>query len=108
METAATEQIGCLAAATEILGDKWTPHLLRYFTNEKTVRFCQLQELTGGINPRTLSARLLHLEKEGVIAKVITDTSSRCEYRLTKKGRDLMPILHDMQKWSDKYARSES
>lgn len=106
META-TKSIGCLKAATEILGDKWTPHLLRYFINEETVRFCQLQDLTGGINPRTLSARLSHLEEEGIIEKLNSHTSSRCEYQLTQKGRDLMPILRDMREWSKKYAPNE-
>lgn len=99
-----TQKIGCVQAATEILGDKWTPHLLRYFTNEETVRFCQLQDLAGGINPRTLSARLTHLEETGVIEKLPLQTSTRCEYRLTEKGRDLLPILHDMQAWGEKYA----
>lgn len=107
METAAIKPIGCLKAATDILGDKWTPHLLRYFTNEETVRFCQLQELTGGINPRTLSARLTSLEEAGVIEKLTIESSSRCEYQLTEKGRDLMPILYDMQAWSSKYAPNE-
>lgn len=101
---AVAKQIGCVKAATEILGDKWTPHLLRYFTNEETVRFCQLQELTGGINPRTLSARLTYLEETGIIEKLTLETSSRCEYQLTEKGRDLMPILQNMHNWSEKYA----
>jgi len=103
METAVT-QVGCLEAATDILGDKWTPHLLRQFVNEKVVRFCQLQDLVGGINPRTLSARLSDLEEAGVIEKLSLATSSRCEYQLTQKGKDLLPILHDMQLWSEKYA----
>lgn len=97
------EVIGCVQAATDILGDKWTPHLLRYFLNEESVRFCQLQELTGGINPRTLSARLLSLEQAGIIEKLYA-SSSRCEYRLTQKGQDLMPILRDMEAWGSKYA----
>ncbi|MEO5950369.1 MAG: helix-turn-helix domain-containing protein [Candidatus Saccharimonadales bacterium] len=95
--------IGCVAAATHILGDKWTPQLLRYFVNEKSVRFCQLQDLVGGINPRTLSARLITLEEADIIKRLSTN-NTRCEYALTKKGRDLMPILVDMQLWSDKYA----
>ena len=95
--------VGCVDAATNILGDKWTPRLLRFFINQKTVRFCQLQELTGDINPRTLSARLVKLEDEGVIVKRPTSVS-RCEYELTSKGRDLMPILEDMNSWSDKYS----
>lgn len=102
MNTAQT--IGCVKAATAVLGDKWTPQLLRFFVNEEVVRFCQLQDLVGGINPRTLSARLDSLESANVIEKLQTgDTSSRCEYRLTEKGRDLMPILRDMEAWSTRY-----
>jgi DNA-binding HxlR family transcriptional regulator len=105
MDTA-TKPIGCLQAATDILGDKWTPHLLRYFINEETVRFCQLQDLTGGINPRTLSSRLTNLEETGIIKKIISGPGSRCEYQLTSKGHDLLPILLDMEAWSEKYAPS--
>ncbi len=101
--TTVNASVGCLDAATEILGDKWTPQLLRYFVNEQTVRFCQLQDLAEGINPRTLSARLAYLEGKGIIVKNATH-SSRCEYSLTSKGYDLLPILKDMQTWSDKHA----
>ncbi|HWT39701.1 MAG TPA: helix-turn-helix domain-containing protein [Dongiaceae bacterium] len=99
-----TETIGCVKAATHILGDKWTPQLLRFFVNEDSVRFCQIQDLVEGINPRTLSARLDNLETEGIIEKVIAPDKARCEYRLTEKGKALTPILHDMQLWSDKFA----
>ena len=98
------DTIGCVKEATRILGDKWTPQLLRYFVNEETVRFCQIQDLVEGINPRTLSARLDGLEKEGIIEKIIAPQKARCEYRLTEKGKALTPILHDMQTWSEKYA----
>jgi DNA-binding HxlR family transcriptional regulator len=99
----ATKPLGCVQAATDILGDKWTPLLLRCFINEETVRFCQLQELAGGINPRTLSARLDSLEKAAIIRK-LTATGNRCEYQLTEKGRDLLPILRSMQDWGEKHA----
>ena len=103
-----TETIGCVKAATKILGDKWTPQLLRFFINEDLVRFCQIQDLVDGINPRTLSARLDHLEAEGIITKNATTSDSRCEYRLTPKGRDLLPIIKDMQAWSDHYASASA
>ncbi len=99
----ASEAIGCVDSATGILGNKWTPLLLRYFLNEKTVRFCQLQELVGGINPRTLCARLEQLESEGIIEKKMLDGKNRCAYQLTQKGHDLMPVLQSMQSWSSKY-----
>ena len=94
--------IGSVDAATRIIGDKWTPRLLRFFISEPTVRFCQLQDMTGDINPRTLSARLVKLEEEGIIIKHPT-SASRCEYELTQKGRDLLPILDQMHEWSSKY-----
>lgn len=97
------QSIGCVKAATAILGDKWTPQILRYFVNEKTVRFCQVQDLVDGINPRTLSARLDTLEKQGIILKQPTTSESRCEYSLTAKGQALIPILQDMHTWSETY-----
>ena len=102
-----TETIGCVKAATKILGDKWTPQLLRFFVNEDAVRFCPNQDLVEGINPRTLSARLDNLEKEGIIEKIFPAEKSRCEYRLTQKGKELTPILRDMQAWSDRYSATQ-
>jgi len=100
--------IGCVKAATEILGDKWTPQLLRFFINEEKVRFCQLQDLAAGINPRTLSARLDNLEREGIVERIATTSVTRCEYGLTPKGRDLVPIIGDMEAWSTKYTSSHA
>lgn len=100
------KEVGCIDAATDILGDKWTPLLLRYFINEPVVRFCNLQDFVTGINPRTLSARLDRLEAEGIITRHVHGDSTRCEYRLTEKGLDLLPILQSMQVWSNKYTPS--
>lgn len=99
----ATDIIGCVDSATDILGNKWTPQLLRYLLNEETVRFCQIQDLVGGINPRTLCARLEQLEQSGIIVKRPAATGSRNEYTLTDKGRDLLPVLQSMEDWSEKY-----
>ncbi len=101
--TETLQQIGCVKAATEIIGDKWTPQLMRFFANEEVVRFCQLQELADGINPRTLSARLDSLEHNGIIIKTQTTSAARCEYRLTQKGEDLLPIILQMDRWSEQY-----
>jgi len=100
--------VGCVKAATDILGDKWTPQLLRFFINEEKVRFCQLQDLAVGINPRTLSARLDNLERKGIVKRIATTSVARCEYSLTPKGHDLIPIIFDMEAWSTKYTPSHT
>lgn len=97
------QNIGCVKAATRIIGDKWTPILLRAFANEDTVRFCQIQDLAAGINPRTLSARLESLEQQGIIERTNQNDTARSAYKLTQKGRELTPILRDMQLWGETY-----
>jgi DNA-binding HxlR family transcriptional regulator len=97
------KEIGCVKAATQILGDKWTPQLLRFFANESEVRFGGIQDFVEGINPRTLSARLTTLESDGIIEKRTKPDSRRCDYTLTEKGQALIPVLHAMESWSSAY-----
>ena len=98
--------IECLKAANEILGDRWTPQLLRAIHNGHSLRFCQIQDTVGGINPRTLSTRLNMLEANGIISSIADTTPCYNCYQLTKKGQELIPILTGMGKWSKKYRQS--
>lgn len=98
-----SQPIGCVKAATDIIGDKWTPLLIRFIANCNQARFCQLQDNVGGINPRTLSARLAKLEDSKIIEKSSDVNSSRSQYCLTQKGQDLVPILRDMEAWGLRY-----
>lgn len=98
------QDIGCVQAATEIIGDKWSPLLLRALTVHPSLRFSQLQDMTVGISPRTLSARLTKLEQYEIITKETIEASSpRAEYQLTQKGRDLIPIIQCMAEWGERY-----
>jgi DNA-binding HxlR family transcriptional regulator len=103
VEDVPTKQKVCIANATCILGDKWTP-LLLFALCAQSRRFCELQDEAGGVNPRTLSARLDKLEHEGIIKRTVYPaTPPRVEYCLTQKGHDLLPVLHAMIDWADKY-----
>lgn len=94
----------CVATAAAIVGSKWTPQLIYALANNVR-RFSELQKAAGGINPRTLSARLDELEKAGIIAKSsFAEVPPRVEYILTQKGLDLLPILECMVEWGEKYA----
>jgi DNA-binding HxlR family transcriptional regulator len=96
-------QIGCIASALRVLGQKWTALIIRdLYTGPK--RFGELEKSVGSINPRTLSQRLEALESHGVITKkTYAEVPPRTEYTLTTKGRDLVPILQTMAAWGDKY-----
>ncbi len=98
--------IGCISAASEIIGQKWTALILRDLHAEPK-GFCELERTVTGINPRTLSQRLDELEQHGIIQKQsCAGAPNRCEYHLTHKGRDLVPILRQMAEWGEKYPSS--
>lgn len=93
----------CVATAAAIVGSKWTPQIIYALANG-VERFCELQKEAGGINPRTLSARLDELAQQGIVAKrSFAEVPPRVEYTLTPKGRDLLPILECMVNWGEKY-----
>ena len=96
-------RVGCIAAAMEIVGNKWTALILRDLATGPK-RFCFLEKSVGNINPRTLSKRLDDLETHGIISRQsFAEVPPRIEYTLTSKGTDLLPILQQMAAWGDKY-----
>jgi DNA-binding HxlR family transcriptional regulator len=101
-------RIGCIAATLKVLGQKWTALIIRdLYAAPKG--FCELERTVEGINPRTLSQRLDELEKFEIIRKYACEGApNRCEYHLTRKGRDLVPILRNMAEWGEKYFTPDS
>jgi DNA-binding HxlR family transcriptional regulator len=56
------------------------------------------------INPVTLTQRLGEMEAAGVVARKTFQTSPpKVEYRLTEKGRALVPLLDQLSAWAEKY-----
>lgn len=97
------KKTGCISKALEILGDKWTPLLIRELTLCPQ-NFSDLEKLLIGISPRTLSQRLNRLVSEDIVDKrLYCEHPPRYSYQLTSKGQDLQTILQDMARWSTKY-----
>jgi DNA-binding HxlR family transcriptional regulator len=92
----------------QIIGNKWTALILRDLATCEH-RFCELEKSVGNINPRTLSQRLDELERHGIITKQsFAEVPPRTEYRLTDKGRDLIPTLRQMATWGEKYPTAQA
>lgn len=92
------EQSCPIARGLDIIGDRWTILIVRDLTMGRT-KFRQLRE-SGGMPPKVLSARLKMLMDEGIIERrVYSEHPLRAEYRLTDKGRDLVPVLLEIGKW---------
>ena len=91
-----------VAAVTRILGARWTIQII--YNLRQPRRFCELQELVEGVNPRTLSQRLKFLEEQGLIQRrPIPEMPRHSEYELTDKGRELLPILDALARWADRW-----
>src|ERR671913_1819926 len=85
----------------EVVCGKWTLLLVRDLA-EGCTRFCELERSLQGISPRTLSLRLRALEEEGIVEReTYPEVPPRVEYRLTEKGRALLPIIDDMRRYGD-------
>lgn len=92
-------RVGCIEAAMDIIGQKWTALILRDLA-ASSCRFGDFERSIPGLNPRTLSQRLESLKKEGVVCECASGNG----YELTTKGRDLIPVLEAMATWGEKHA----
>ena len=87
----------------EIVCGKWTLLLIRDLSEGRS-RFCELERSLQGISPRTLSLRLRALEEEGIVAReTYPEVPPPGEYRLTEKGRALLPIIDGMRTFGTRW-----
>ena len=83
----------------DVVCGKWTLLVIRDLA-EGRARFCELERSLEGISPRTLSLRLRALEEEGIVERrTFPEVPPRVEYRLTAKGRALLPLIDDMRQY---------
>ncbi len=92
-----------IARTTDLLGDWWTPLVLREAFSGRR-RFDEFQRALG-IPKAVLSARLDRLVDDGLMVTVeYQDNPVRHEYRLTPKGRAMWDVLAAMWRWGSDWA----
>lgn len=91
-----------IARTLEVVGERWTLLILREaFLG--TARFDDFQRRLG-IARNVLQARLERLVDEGVLSRRrYNERPPRHEYRLTREGRDLLPVLVALLQWGDQH-----
>lgn len=83
----------------DLLGDRWTLLIIRDMFLGKS-RFGEFRRSDPAPPPNLLSERLQRLEGYGLIDRVVHDHHPpRVEYRLTAKGRTLLPIMREIVNW---------
>ena len=93
-----------VAKATEVLGEKWTPLIIReLITDDQS--FNSLRKGVPLMSPSLLSSRLKSLESSGVIERNKTDKG--VIYSLTQAGEEIGPIIEQLGVWGQRWARSD-
>jgi len=90
-------QVCSISRTLEVFGERWTLLIMRNAAFADSVRFVDFQRSLG-IATNVLSARLDHLVETGVMQLDGSD------YRLTERGRDLVPALIALTEWGDRWA----
>ncbi len=91
-----------IAQALEVIGEWWTPLILRdAFLG--TTRFEEFHDRLG-ISRNILSARLDALVDAGVMERATYEAArGRSDYVLTEKGTALWPVLTALRQWGDEW-----
>ena len=91
-----------VARALDLLGEWWTILIVRE-AFAGTRRFEDFQQRLG-IARNILTSRLRRLTDQGVLERVAAQEGGRRKvYRLTRKGRDLLPVLVALMQWGDRW-----
>ncbi|MGZ5490390.1 MAG: winged helix-turn-helix transcriptional regulator [Nitrososphaeraceae archaeon] len=69
------------------------------------VRYKQFRNLMKGISSKTLARRLNELEKDGILERrSYNEIPPRVEYKLTKKGQELIESILNLLQWMIKWS----
>ncbi|MCV7445654.1 helix-turn-helix transcriptional regulator [Mycobacterium paraense] len=92
-----------LARSLDLIGDWWTPLIIR----DLSLGLQRFDDLATnlGISRNLLTTRLKALVDADIVERVrYSERPPRDHYRLTRAGRDLVPILAALTAWGDRWA----
>jgi DNA-binding HxlR family transcriptional regulator len=91
-----------IAAALDTVGERWSFLILRGAFNG--IKHFEEYQSTLGIARNILSNRLARLVEHGILEREPDQADRRkVAYRLTEKGRDLLPVLLSLRQWGEKW-----
>lgn len=95
-------QFCSIAKALEIVGERWTPLILREMMCG-SARFNEIHRGIPRMSPTLLTKRLADLERTGVIRRVERTGG----YELTAAGWELKPMVETLGVWGQRWVRGQ-
>ena len=90
-----------------VLGQKWNGLIIEALICEGSLRFKNLSRIVKKCSDRVMVERLRELCDCGIVKRETFRGSARIKYTLTKKGRELTPIMKAVHQWSDKWCHRQ-
>ena len=90
-----------LELTMDIIGGKWKSMML-FHLKDGTMRSGELQKTLQGIANRMFTLTARELEQDGMIERIVYPVvPPKVEYKLTKKGESILPIILQMAQWGE-------
>lgn len=86
-----------------MLGKKWNGLIIEVLLGNDALRFKDIAGAITKCSDRVLCERLKELEDEQIVVRNTYPGSSRVDYSLTERGRELAPVMTAVHQWSDKW-----
>jgi DNA-binding HxlR family transcriptional regulator len=92
-----------IAVGAESFGDRWTPLILRELILGSQ-RFNDIHRGLGRMSRTLLIQRLRELERRGIVERTVDGAGRTTEYRLTRAGKELEPIVWALGHWAARWS----
>lgn len=98
-----------ITTGLDIIGDRWNLVIIKQMFFQKKKTFKEFLDSSENIASNILSTRLKFLlENEIITYKRLPEQKKIKIYSLTQKGLDLLPIIVEINIWSNKHLRKEN
>jgi DNA-binding HxlR family transcriptional regulator len=95
-----------VARALDVIGERWTPLIVRELLLGPR-RYTDLLEALPGVGTNILAGRLTDLQSHGVVARrTLPPPTPVAVYELTEAGEALAPIIGSLRAWGERFAPS--
>ena len=84
------------------IGDRWSLlALLALHDKAEAMRFSEICKAIPDVSQKMLTATLRNLEADDLVSRTIfPEVPPRVEYKLTRRGMTLIPLLNQLVDWS--------
>jgi len=89
--------------SVSVLAGKWKV-LILWHLRDATLRYGEIRSRLPKVTHKMLAQQLRELEADGLIDRTVyAVVPPKVEYSLTDTGREIVPVLREMQRWGMRY-----